>query len=69
MRSPCRPARQVSGAAQPAMWELVASSVLTLPGGKAMPALVANQTGVAVIDGDGQILEAGWTRGIWQTIG
>ena len=34
-----------------------------------MPALVANQTGVAVIDGDGQILDAGWTRGAGQAIG
>jgi hypothetical protein len=33
------------------MWELFASSVLTFPGWKAIPALVANQTGVAVIDG------------------
>jgi predicted RNase H-like nuclease len=31
--------------------------------------LVANETGVAVIDGDGQILDAGWTRGVEQTIG
>ena len=34
-----------------------------------MRALVANQTGVAVIDGDGQILDAGWTRGAGQAIG
>ena len=51
------------------MWELFASSVLTFPGWKAMPALVANQTGVAVIDGDGQILDAGWARGVGQAIG
>jgi hypothetical protein len=31
--------------------------------------LVANETGVAVIDGDGQILDAGWTRGVQQTTG
>jgi predicted RNase H-like nuclease len=31
--------------------------------------LVANETGVAVIDGDGQILDAAWTRGVEQTIG
>jgi hypothetical protein len=31
--------------------------------------LEANETGVAVIDGDGQILDAGWTRGVEQTIG
>jgi predicted RNase H-like nuclease len=31
--------------------------------------LVANETGVAVIDRDGQILDAGWTRGVEQTIG
>jgi len=31
--------------------------------------LVANETGVAVIDGDGQILDAGWTRGVQQTAG
>ena len=31
--------------------------------------VVANETGVAVIDGDGQILDAGWTRGVEQTIG
>ena len=30
--------------------------------------LVANETGVAIIDGDGQILDAGWTRGVEQTI-
>jgi len=30
--------------------------------------LVANETGVAVIDGDGRILDAGWTRGVEQTI-
>jgi hypothetical protein len=36
---------------------------------KAMPALVANQTGVAVIDGDGQILDAGSTRGAGRAIG
>ena len=30
---------------------------------------MANETGVAVIDGDGQILDAGWTRGIEQIIG
>ena len=47
----------------------MASSVLTLPGGKAVPALVASQTSVAVIGGDGQILEAGWTRGVEQAIG
>jgi predicted RNase H-like nuclease len=29
---------------------------------------VANETGMAVIDGDGQILDAGWTRGVDQTI-
>ena len=34
-----------------------------------MPALVASQTGVAVIDGDGQILDAGWARGAGQAIG
>jgi predicted RNase H-like nuclease len=34
-----------------------------------MPALVANETGVAVVDGDGQILDAGWTRGVGQAIG
>lgn len=31
--------------------------------------LLANETGVAVIDGDGQILDAGWTRGVGQTTG
>ena len=31
--------------------------------------LVANETGVAVIDRDGKILDAGWTRGVEQTIG
>ncbi len=31
--------------------------------------LAANETGVAVIDGDGQILDAGWTRGVRHTIG
>ncbi len=31
--------------------------------------LLANETGVAVIDGEGQILDAGWTRGVEQTIG
>ena len=31
--------------------------------------VVANETGVAVINGDGQILDAGWTRGVEQTIG
>ena len=51
------------------MCELSASSVLTFPGGKAMPALVANQTGAAVTDGDGQILHAGWARGAGQAIG
>jgi predicted RNase H-like nuclease len=30
---------------------------------------LANETGVAVIDGDGQVLDAGWTRGIEQTLG
>jgi hypothetical protein len=30
---------------------------------------VASETGVAVVDGDGQILDAGWTRGVEQTIG
>jgi len=30
---------------------------------------VANETGVAVIGGDGQVLDAGWTRGVEQTIG
>ena len=34
-----------------------------------MPVLVANQTGVAVIAGDGQILDAGWARGAGQAIG
>ena len=51
------------------MRELVASPVPTFPGGKAMPALVANQTGVAVTGRDGQILDAGWTRGGEQTTG
>jgi hypothetical protein len=31
--------------------------------------LAANQTGVAVTGGDGQILDAGWTRGVGQIIG
>jgi len=31
--------------------------------------VAANETGVAVIDGDGQVLDAGWTRGAEQTIG
>jgi len=31
--------------------------------------LLANETGVAAIDGDGRILDAGWTRGVEQTIG
>jgi hypothetical protein len=31
--------------------------------------VVANETGVAVINGDGQILDVGWTRGVEQTIG
>ena len=31
--------------------------------------LLANETGVAVIDRNGQILDAGWTRGVKQTIG
>lgn len=31
--------------------------------------LLANETGVAVIDGAGRILDAGWTRGVGQTIG
>jgi predicted RNase H-like nuclease len=31
--------------------------------------LAANETGVAVIDQDGRILDAGWTRGVEQTIG
>ncbi len=31
--------------------------------------LLANETGVTVIDGDGRILDAGWTRGVGQTIG
>lgn len=30
--------------------------------------LLANETGVAVIDGEGQIVDAGWTRGVEQTI-
>ena len=30
--------------------------------------LVATETGMAIIDGDGQILDAGWTRGVEQTI-
>ena len=34
-----------------------------------MPALVANQTGAAVTDRDGQILDAGWARGAGQAIG
>lgn len=41
---------------------------MTFPGGKAMPALVASQTGAAVADGDRQILDAGWARGAGQTI-
>jgi hypothetical protein len=45
------------------MRELSASPVLTFPGGKAMPALVASQTGMAVTGGDGQIPDAGRTRG------
>ena len=36
MRSPCRPPRQISGAVQPARWSY---SLLTFPGGKAMPTL------------------------------
>jgi predicted RNase H-like nuclease len=31
--------------------------------------LLANETGVAVIDGGGLILDAGWTRGVQETIG
>jgi predicted RNase H-like nuclease len=31
--------------------------------------LLANETGVAAIEGDGRILDAGWTRGVEQTIG
>jgi predicted RNase H-like nuclease len=31
--------------------------------------LAANETGVAVIDGNGRILDADWTRGVEQTIG
>lgn len=34
-----------------------------------MPALVASQTAVTATDGDGQLLEAGWTRGAGQAIG
>jgi predicted RNase H-like nuclease len=30
--------------------------------------LVANETGVAVIDADGRVLDAGWKRGVEQTI-
>jgi len=30
--------------------------------------LVANETGVAVIDSDGRVLDAGWKRGVEQTI-
>lgn len=32
------------------------------------PGLPANETGVAVIDSGGQILDAGWTRGVDQTL-
>lgn len=66
MRSPCRPPRQVSGAVQPARWELFAVD-LSWREGHADP--VASETGVAVVDGDGQILDACWTRGVEQTIG
>jgi predicted RNase H-like nuclease len=31
--------------------------------------LLANETGVTVVDGEGQIVDAGWTRGVEQTIG
>jgi predicted RNase H-like nuclease len=31
--------------------------------------LLANESGVAVIDGGGRILDAGWTRGVEQTTG
>jgi predicted RNase H-like nuclease len=31
--------------------------------------LLANETGVAVTDGDGRVLDAGWTRGVEQAIG
>jgi predicted RNase H-like nuclease len=33
------------------------------------PGRQANETGVAVISGDGRVLEAGWTRGVGPTIG
>jgi predicted RNase H-like nuclease len=32
------------------------------------PGLPANETGVAVIDPDGRVLDAGWTRGVEQTL-
>jgi len=32
------------------------------------PDLVANETGIAVIDAEGQVLDAGWTRGVEETI-
>lgn len=44
-------------------------SLLTFPGGKANAHPVASETGVAVVDGDGQILDACWTRGVEQAIG
>ena len=30
--------------------------------------LLANETGVAVIDGTGQVIDSGWTRGVEQTL-
>ena len=30
---------------------------------------MANETGVALVDGDGRIMDADWTRGVEQTIG
>ncbi len=32
------------------------------------PGLAANETGVAVIDGTGRVLDAGWTRGVPETM-
>jgi hypothetical protein len=51
------------------VWQVLGSSVLALPRREGSADLVANATGVAVIDRDGQILDAGWTRGIEQAIG
>jgi predicted RNase H-like nuclease len=35
---------------------------------EAQPGRPANETGVAAIDPDGQVLDAGWTRGVEATL-